>query len=260
MNTAKTLSDNRSREVGAEDLEGFYGAEGALKLWDDKAAWQLRAAYEGSFYKDILRQDGAKRVIDIAAASGFHAIALSQAGFSVTATDGLAAFVQAGILNQIETKTNFPFLHLPWSALTPQTFGETPFDAALCLGGSLHHTNQAGVLEMFSNISSILRRGGLFVVEQRNYEKLFAERPKTMTHPCGWTYNLTFVEPYTIGFHLVDTKRSLDVRCECIATFERELLLIAKRAGFGIKATFFDHGKTHERTNASWIEFIFEAN
>lgn len=178
----------------------------------------------------------------------------------MTASDGLAAFVQAGIVNQIEAKTHFPFLHLPWLALTPRIFPTTPFDAALCLGGSLHHTDQTGVCELFSNIRSILRRGGLFVVEQRNYEKLFAERPKTMTHPCGWIYNLTIVEPCTISFHLVDTNRGIDVQCECIATFERELLLIAERAGFGIKAAFLEHGRTHERANASWIQFIFEAN
>lgn len=76
MNTAKTISDIQPLVAEAEDLEGFYGAGGALKLWDDKVAWRLRAACEGSFYEDILHKGGAKRVIDVAAASGFHAIGL----------------------------------------------------------------------------------------------------------------------------------------------------------------------------------------
>jgi SAM-dependent methyltransferase len=259
MNTAKITADHRPKEARARDLEGFYSTGGALELWNDKEAWRLRAAHEGSFYKDILNKEGAKRVLDTAAAAGFHAIGLSQAGFSVTAADGLSAFVEAGRRNQFDSNSHFPFVNLRWSELTPQAFAQAPFDAALCLGGSLHHTDKAGVAELFVNVRTLLRPGGIFVVEQRNYEQLFTDRPKVSNHPCGWTYNLEFVEPRTVFFHLMDITRGINVRCECIVTFERELLEISERAGFRVKASFFDFGKTVERENASWIQFIFEA-
>ena len=164
-----------------------------------------------------------------------------------------------GLRNQIEYGCNFPFLHLKWSELQPELFSNTPFDAVLCLGGSLHHTDEAGVGELFAKVKTVLRPGGLFVVEQRNYEQLFTTRPKLLTHPCGWTYQLDYIEPRTLSFHLMDGARGIDARCECIVTFERELFPVAISEGFRLKEAFFDYGRTEEREKASLIQFIFEA-
>ena len=58
-NTAKKIPSLAQ----ADDLEGFYSQGGALKLWDDKEAWKLRATYEGTFYIDLLNKSGANRVL-----------------------------------------------------------------------------------------------------------------------------------------------------------------------------------------------------
>ena len=146
-----------------------------------------------------------------------------------------------------------------WSQISSESLPESPFDAALCLGSSLHHTNSEGIAELFTNTRAILRKGGIFVVEQRNFEQLFSERPKLASHPCGWSYALEFSEPRTIYFHLTDTRRGINVRFEGLVTFERELIPIAEQTGFRLASTFYDHGRTKQRDEARWIEFVFEA-
>lgn len=250
---------NTPQEARWDDLNSFYSSGGALKLWDDKEAWRLRAVEEGSFYQELLTKHGVRTILDTAAASGFHSVRLVQAGFSVVAVDGLRDFVDAGINNQKELKITFPFRHVRWNELKAQILPESPFDCALCLGGSLHHTDMKGISELFSNTRKLLSEGGIFVVEQRNYERLFSERPSVATHPCGWTYTLEYHDPHTIYFHLKDPKRGINVRFEGLITIEKELLPISQANGFTLVSSHFDHGRKQNREEASWIEYVFKA-
>ncbi len=259
MNTASKFTETRPREARTEDLDALYASGGALKLWNDKEASRIRAQEEGTFYHQILHKAGAKKVLDTASAAGFHAISLAKADFDMVAIDGLPEFVQAGIQNQSVTNTSFPFRTLRWSEINARSLPENPFDAALCLGGSLHHTNQVGIAELFSNVKAVLRPKGLFIVEQRNYERLFDERPKSASHPCGWSYTLDYVEPRTLYFHLLDIHRDINVRFEGLITFENELLALAKERGFELLETYFDHGRTSKREKSNWVEYVFRA-
>jgi SAM-dependent methyltransferase len=241
-----------------KDLATFYTCGGALKLWDDKEAWKIRASVEDGFYVKYLQQKNTFKILDIAAASGYHAIQLSLAGFSVTATDGLQEFVDAGLSNQREARTFFPFSRVLWSDLHPALFNHEKFDAVLCLGGSLHHTELSGVQEIFANVARLLRPGGIFLIEQRNYERFFRDKPSLIPHPCGWTYHVEYEDPRTIVFTVKDSTRLVDARCACTVTFEHELYSIASETGFIIKDLFFDYGKCSVKENASWIQYAFE--
>jgi SAM-dependent methyltransferase len=166
-------------------------------------------------------------------------------------------FGRGHLTNQKNAQLEFPFVDLSWSQLMPAILKHANFDAALCLGGSLHHTDQLGVAELFGNVGSILAEGGLFIVEQRNYDRLFEERPQVTTHPCGWKYELRYQEPRTLYFHLTDVERDIDVNFQGIITFEQELLDIAREQGFNLEQKFFDYGSTGGQEQATWIEYVF---
>lgn len=242
-----------------DDLEAFYGLGGALKLWDDKEAWRIRVEEEGSFYYDLLRRLGVTSVIDLAAASGFHPIHLSLAGFQVTAVDGFEPFVTAGIANQKAYNCYFPFLAMSWNKLATLKDSSRRYDAALCLGASLHHTDQAGVIQLLRDTKTLLRPQGLFIIEQRNYEKLFSERPSHAQHPCGWRYGLVYREPRTLYFHLQDEARGININFQGNVTFQTELIALAEQEGYQLIETHYNHGRLRDASEAGWIEYVFRA-
>lgn len=255
------LLGNPSKEPlveNLEDVQQFYSSGGALHLWDDKGAWQIRSTVEDGFYVTLLQRENVFKVLDIAAASGYHAIQLAKAGFNVSASDGLPEFVDAGVKNQTEINTFFPFICVPWSELHPSLFPGGAFDAVLCLGGSLHHVHLQGVYSLFLKIKSLLRNKGVFVVEQRNYERFFTEKPSEVSHPCGWKYHMRYHEPRTIEFTLKDPIRNIDASCTCTVTFESELIGIASDTGFTLKDCYYDYGKCSSKESASWIQYVFE--
>jgi 2-polyprenyl-3-methyl-5-hydroxy-6-metoxy-1,4-benzoquinol methylase len=261
----KTVDHNneydRGKSVSASaspELEQFYLTGGALKLWDDKDAWNTRAAVEDGFYVRLLQQENAFKILDVAAASGYHAIELARVGFSVAATDGLQQFVDAGLCNQRAANTFFPFKQALWSELSPALFQGETFDAVLCLGGSLHHTHLQGVQELFTNVKSLLKPEGIFVVEQRNYERFFLEKPHEIPHPCGWKYRMDYEEPRTIFYTLTDPTRLIAATCKCTVTFEHELFGIASETGFRIKNISYDYGRCSVKEESSWIHYTFE--
>jgi SAM-dependent methyltransferase len=244
--------------IAKDDLDGFYGQGKAWMLWDDKDAWKIREGVEGTFYADLLRKHGAHSVIDVSAASGFHAITLARAGFDTAATDGFAGFVVAGERNVKESQLDIPFMQAAWSELPRVGMQLGTFDAAICLGSSLHHADQAGVDELFQNIGSVLNPGGKFIVEQRNYERLFRERPSIIDHPCGWRYTLEYPDSRSVVFHLEDDRRGLNTSTATTITFEDEVLQIAKARGYALCERYCDYGTRSEREQSWWIQYVFE--
>ena len=56
--------------------------------WDRLIDWKARAEAEGDFYIRILREHGARSVLDVATGTGFHSVSLLKEGFDVISADG----------------------------------------------------------------------------------------------------------------------------------------------------------------------------
>jgi SAM-dependent methyltransferase len=93
--------------------------------------------------------------------------------------------------------------------------GET-FDAAICLGNSLPHllTDEALALAL-ADFAAVLRPGGLLVVQNRNFDRVWAERERFMppqAHRDGdeeWIFVrfYDFHDP-TLTFHMLRLQRT----------------------------------------------------
>lgn len=137
--------------------------------WDRLVGWEARARSEGDFFIELLREAGARRVLDAATGSGFHAVSLAQAGFDVVATDGSAAMVEQARRNLAERDLDVRAEVADWRGLDAVV--GTGFDAVLCLGNSLGHLFAEDDLDAaVRGFAGVLKPGGLLLLDQRNYD------------------------------------------------------------------------------------------
>jgi glycine/sarcosine N-methyltransferase len=154
------------------DYAGQY-SEAFVSRWDELIDWDKRAAGEGGFFTDLLLGVGVSSVLDVATGSGFHAVQLKKAGFRVSASDGSQTMIDRAKLNFARHGVKIPIARCDWLDLDPAQVGT--FDAVLCLGSSLCHVfDEQGRLAVLRRFESLLRPGGVLVVDQRNFQAILA--------------------------------------------------------------------------------------
>ncbi|MCF7530730.1 class I SAM-dependent methyltransferase [Pseudomonas petrae] len=180
--------------IADHDYAGQYAAD-FVERWDELIDWDKRAAGEGSFFYDLLRQAGAWRVLDVATGSGFHAAQLHNAGFDVTACDGSPTMVDRARRNFDRLGVGVPVHRYDWQALDPRVLGK--FDAVLCLGSSLCHLfDREARIAVLKRFRQMLKPGGILLVDQRNFEAILAGRftSSGRYYYCGDTASVTLGE------------------------------------------------------------------
>ncbi|MFC4112477.1 class I SAM-dependent methyltransferase [Nonomuraea zeae] len=113
-------------------------------------------------------------VLDCACGIGTDAMALAHAGFQVTATDGSPLMVA-------EARRRLPggveLLACRWEDLPATLTGR--FDLVLCLGNSLVHAgSHKAMVAALSGMRQVLAPGGTLIVDSRNWELLYRQRPR----------------------------------------------------------------------------------
>ncbi len=140
--------------------------------WDELIDWGLRQDGEQSFFIDHLRKTGARRVLDAACGTGYHAIRLTQAGFDITALDICPNMIQRTAENARDFGVRLKLFVRDWLTLDA-SFG--PFDAIVCLGSSFPHLldpdDRAHALK---NFHALLRPGGQLILDHRNFDAIRA--------------------------------------------------------------------------------------
>lgn len=154
------------------DYARQYG-EAFASRWDELIDWDKRIAGEDGFFTELLLGVGVSSVLDVATGSGFHAVQLKKAGFRVSACDGSQAMVDRAKINFARHGLKIPLARCDWLDLDPAQLGT--FDAVLCLGNSLCHMfDDRARLAVLRRFRSLLRPGGLLVVDQRNFQAILA--------------------------------------------------------------------------------------
>ncbi|MFQ5783783.1 MAG: class I SAM-dependent methyltransferase [Alphaproteobacteria bacterium] len=230
-------------DSGSDRYRGEYDAD-VVARWDALIGWQARRESEGDFFVDLLRRQGARRVLDAACGTGFHAVNLARAGFEVAAADGAAAMVARTRENLARYGLDLPVTTCDWREL--DRIVARPFDAILCLGNSIAHLfDEADRKATLAQFHKALAPDGFLIVDHRNYDALLSAGTGSKTRQgyccCGndTAVALDVVDDelvtitYRIGgehaFHL-DT---FPLRCAQV----RDLL---ERAGFAATTTFGD--------------------
>jgi|SRR5690625_451982 len=142
--------------------------------WDELIDWDGRAAGEGTFYPGLLKEVGAKRVLDAACGTGYHSVTLTKAGFDVVAADGSQEMLNKTRNNATERGVELETQLADWRTLSDDL--DERFDAVLCLGNAFTHLfSEDERVQSMAQFREVLRPGGVLVLDQRNYDSILDE-------------------------------------------------------------------------------------
>ncbi|MFW6059203.1 MAG: class I SAM-dependent methyltransferase [Phycisphaeraceae bacterium] len=142
-----------------------------VEKWDELIDWEKRARTEGDFFIELLRQRGAKRVLDAAAGTGFHSVRLLEAGFEVVSADGSEQMLEKAFENGKQRGHILRTVQADWRWLTANVTGK--FDAVICLGNSFTHLfAERDRRKALAEFYAILEHDGVLVLDQRNYDAI----------------------------------------------------------------------------------------
>lgn len=141
--------------------------------------WPARLAREVPLLETWLAERGARRVLDAACGTGWHAIALAQRGFEVTGTDLSPGMIVRARANAAQAGAAVTFAVSAFQSL-PTALAQR-FDAVLCLGNSLPHVlDDEGLVASLAGMRDVLADGGTLLIQNRNFDRVLAERERFM--------------------------------------------------------------------------------
>ncbi len=225
--------------------------------YDLMVSWQERLAREQPFFRHLFPAHGVRRVLDAACGTGMHAMAFARMGLEVAAADISPAMVAEARRHAAEAGLGVEAAVAAFGSLAAGFPGRS-FDAVTCLGNSLPHVADQGALEAtLADMRSLLRPGGVLVVQNRNYDRLLRDRQRFMPivargAPGDETLFLRITD-FLDGDHLAFTMLRLrsaagSWSCEAMTTplraIRREGLEQAlRRAGFPDVVFFGGYGR-----------------
>nr|XP_033794753.1 glycine N-methyltransferase isoform X2 [Geotrypetes seraphini] len=176
----------RSLGVAAEGLPDQYADGKAAKVWqlyignmrsrtDEYRTWLLR----------LLHQHSCQRVLDVACGTGVDSIMLVEEGFTVTSVDASDKMLKYALKQRWERRKEDAFDKWVIEEANWLTLKEDisklghKFDAVICLGNSFAHLpdfkgDQSDHKLALKNIASMVKPGGILVIDHRNYDYILA--------------------------------------------------------------------------------------
>jgi SAM-dependent methyltransferase len=120
---------------------------------------------------ELRRRHPFERVLDVACGNGLHAMILARMGVDVTGAD-----ISRHMLDQARARAEAAGLRVRWVHAAMQEIAgrvEGPFDAILCLGNSLPHLLDVGLLERtLAGFAELLAPRGVAVLQLLNFARV----------------------------------------------------------------------------------------
>ena len=226
--------------------------------YDRFVNWDNRLGFEIPLIEKILSEVKSPlgeplRILDAACGTGMHALALTRAGYQVAGADFSAEMIKKAELNATSAKLELPLKAVGFGSLA-SAFGESRFDAVLCLGNSLPHLIQEEDIDFaLIDFFACLKPGGLLLIQNRNFDAVMAKKDRWMEPQAfqegeaQWVFQrfYDFNPDGTIGFNIVNLHRNglSEWKSEVVSTLLRpqlrdDLQKKAIRAGFTQVRTF----------------------
>lgn len=187
------MSNTQVQGYGDDPLSvresGHYQAEYAtsfVEKWDDLIDWDARAEAEGEFFIKVLREHGAKKVLDVATGTGFHSVQLLKAGFEVTSVDGSPVMLAKAFENAHKRGHILRTIQADWRLLNRDV--HDLYDAVICLGNSFTHLHDENDRrKSLAEYYATLRHDGILILDQRNYDAILDKQiePSHKYYYCG---------------------------------------------------------------------------
>ncbi len=185
MGKEQLYGDNPIAQRKTDQYKREY-VHGFVRKWDELIDWEARAKSEGDFFINIMKERGVRRVLDVAAGTGFHSIRLLKAGFDVTSADGSPEMLAQAFENAKRAGFIMKTLHADWRWLSRDV--HTQYDAVICLGNSLTHLfSEQDRRKALAEFYSVLNHDGVLILDQRNYDGILDNgfTSKHVYYYCG---------------------------------------------------------------------------
>jgi len=187
------------QDYGDEPLEirdtNQYQAEyigSFVEKWDELIDWDRRADSEGEFFIRLLKEHGARKVLDAATGTGFHSVRLHQSGFEVASIDGSPVMLAKAFENALQRDIVLRTVQADWRWLNRDV--HDLYDAVICLGNSFTHLhNENDRRKALAEFYATLRHDGVLIIDQRNYDALLDHEiePSHDFYYCGESVRAT---------------------------------------------------------------------
>lgn len=185
MPQADSVFQSRSDGISAEGVRDQYADGKAAKVWEifigDKKS---RTENYRNFLVEKLRDNGCKRILDVACGTGVDSIMLLEEGFEVVSIDASDKMLKYALKERWnrrkETKfDNWVIEEANWLTLYDdiQPLIGDGFDAVMCLGNSFAHLldnygDQREQIQAIRNFEKCVKPGGLLLIDHRNYDNI----------------------------------------------------------------------------------------
>jgi SAM-dependent methyltransferase len=220
--------------------------------YDRFVNWDNRLAFEIPLIEKILAEIKESageplHILDAACGTGMHALALAKAGHKVSGADFSQEMIKKAKLNAETAQLDLPFENVGFGALA-SVFGESRYDALVCLGNSLPHLLDDAALEAaIFDFFTCLKPGGLLLIQNRNFDEVMLKKNRWMEPQAyqdgddQWIFKrfYDFNPDGTIGFNIVNLYRKgdSDWKSEVVSTLLKpqlrdDLQLKVSQAGF----------------------------
>jgi len=159
---------------------------GFVDKWDDLIDWDQRAKSEGHFFIDMLKERGAKKILDVATGTGFHSVRLRNEGFEVVSADGSPEMLAKAFSNARRHNQILRTVQADWRWLNRDIHGK--YDAVICLGNSFTHLfSERDRRKTLAEFYAALRHDGILILDQRNYDMILDSgfKSKHTYYYCG---------------------------------------------------------------------------
>ncbi|XP_053594616.1 glycine N-methyltransferase isoform X2 [Microplitis demolitor] len=175
----------RTPEVLSEGVRDQYADGKAAKIWkavigDEKQRTQV---YK-DFLMGLLRENGCKRILDVACGTGIDSIMLIEEGFQVVSVDASDKMLKYALKDRWDRRKEPGFddwviEEANWLTLTEDIghlIGDG-FDAVICLGNSFAHIHdtygdQREQKQILKNFEMCLKPGGFLLIDHRNFDAI----------------------------------------------------------------------------------------
>ncbi|MEJ2613184.1 MAG: class I SAM-dependent methyltransferase, partial [Candidatus Thiodiazotropha sp.] len=142
-----------------------------VEKWDELIDWDRRAHSEGDFFIRKLKEQGARKVLDVATGTGFHSVQLLNAGFEVASVDGNPVMLAKAFENARARDHILRTVQADWRWLNRDVHDK--YDAVTCLGNSFTHLHDENDRrKALAEFYAALRHDGVLILDQRNYDAI----------------------------------------------------------------------------------------
>jgi SAM-dependent methyltransferase len=244
---------NTKRSLGYA-VEGEWSGECEDTLaqrWPDFVDPSKRLVKEAPFLEALINRYGT-RVLDAAMGIGCESVFLAKCGSQVTGNEISSRFRRIALARARLENAPMKVTAIDWRNLA-KVFDPDSFDVVLLLGNSLCLMRElADRQETVTNLKTVCRRGGVVVVDQRNFDYIIREKERILAGYFRYHREVMYCGSKVVGypadinvnrvrFAYEDTRsKRLLGHLDMHPFLERELVDIFGNEGFSLDASLSD--------------------